>query len=147
MKFYIALLFITINVINMIHSQSYSINPFLDKIIEDKTYDLLKDLKFSFGAEVSIEICLLIYPTNDCNKVVMNYMPTFPSSNNVKTFIQMINKKNVKKLTEKEKRNNYQLLKSKLFTHNGRSKKKINVEIIADKIAKKYFLIFSTFTA
>ena len=73
MKALIYLILILVNSVNL--EVSYGIDPFLDVLINSGIYDLLYEIKFKFGDLVAIEVCLDLYPTNDCEKVVLVYMP------------------------------------------------------------------------
>ena len=73
MRISFVFLFILFKVITS-DDESYSIEPFLVQLQKAGFYDLLLDVKEAFGDEVAIEVCLQLYETNDCEKVVKIYM-------------------------------------------------------------------------
>ena len=75
MKIYFSILFILFKIRISDDSGSYSIDPFIDTLIKNGVYDLLKDIRDYFGEEIAKEVCLELYPTNDCEKVVRTYLP------------------------------------------------------------------------
>ena len=56
-------------------SSKSSKSSFVDQIKDNGVYDLLKDIKHTFGSDVSIQTCLNIYKKDDCKKVVLNNIP------------------------------------------------------------------------
>ena len=67
MKFSIILLVILVGAINLnILPQIYRSEQFLRTTIEDGTYTLFYDLKYSICTDVAIETCLIIYNNYDC---------------------------------------------------------------------------------
>ena len=67
------ILFASVNFLKI--SGSYRLDYFIKEIKSNGVYDLLLDVKYTFGDDVSIQTCYLIYPTNDCEKVILYYMP------------------------------------------------------------------------
>ena len=62
MKISLFLLISVLNIINFIHSkEDYSINSFLDQILEDGIYNLLQKIMEFFDNKVAIETCLLVF--------------------------------------------------------------------------------------
>ena len=89
MKFAIVLLFISFNVISFMHiDESYDIDIFLSDIIEKGFYYLFQDLKCFFNAEVAIFVCLDFYQTENCEKLIRNFISDCPPENSIFSFIE-----------------------------------------------------------
>ena len=73
MKSLITLLLTLLAVSNI--KGDYSINTFINFLQENGIYDLLVEIKYYCGLEISISFCKELYPTNDCETVVKIYMP------------------------------------------------------------------------
>ena len=70
-----AFIFLILILVNSIHLQeSYGLDVFINLLIENGIYDFLAAIKCDFGDDVAIETCLQLYPTNDCQQVVIVYM-------------------------------------------------------------------------
>ena len=62
----------------------YSIDSFLDYLQQTGYYDLIQEIKNSFGDDIAIAVCEELVQSNDCEIVVRIYMITHsPSINGV----------------------------------------------------------------
>ena len=139
MKIFIVLLIISLNVINFmrIHGD-YSIDPFLNEIQSNGIYDLLKDIKYEFNDDVAIEVCLQIYQTNDCQKVVLNYIPP-PEASEPESDSAL--SRRAGGYTEEQKREKFEKLNSTVYTYSNLIFTE-SIDVIIDKVKKKYPHLF-----
>ena len=140
MKISLFLLISVFNIISFIHAEEdYSIYAFINQIIGDRFYYLLKEIKNSFGNQVAIEACLQIYPTNDCEKVVNVYIDNYGKYSFTRGAMPTNANGNITP-TDKEPKNvisDFELLKSLLYSYNGPLKIRINFEQLPYKIRDK----------
>ena len=146
MKISIVLLIISFNVISIMKTEEYyGIEAFLEEILSNGFYDILRDIKNEFGPQVAIEVCLLYRETGYCEPVIRIYMPgnrdDDPKGQN-----------NERILTEKQKKENYEKLKKILssLVPSSLNLSSLNdssfartIEYLAYKIAVKFQEIFS----
>ena len=71
MRTSIVLLMILFSVANL---KSYTISSLLNQLIEDGTYAVLSQIKYSFNSATAIKACEEVYNTNQCERVVLAYI-------------------------------------------------------------------------
>ena len=131
MKTSITLLFILFAVVNLIKfEERYPLESFVKIIKSNGVYDLLIDIKTYFSKDVTIETCHQIYPKNDCEKAVLNYMP--PDRQNVVS----VNDRYHRMLR-------YSILYNLLDSHQKKMKIKIDIEKIMNILQSKFPKKFS----
>ena len=151
MKISIFLLFVSFNVISLMNTEeSYDFDILIIKLKELGVYEILIDVNDYFGPDVAIGMCDESFPyTHFCEKVIRIYMtPNAPRSPNLRSFL--ISKKSKEKktpLTEEQKRENYEILKKIIRSHNIPLLIRKALERVAYKIAKKFTEIFSVETS
>ena len=139
MKFYIVLLFISFNVINSEDLvEIYSIDEFLDEIINNGIYNLLREVKLSFGTSVAIETCFQIYNTNNCEKAILSFISVVQHAPSLYDI--------TKNFTEEEKIKNFEKMISLFSDYNGPTNMKRKLNSIIYKLANAFEEIFSTDT-
>ena len=146
MKIFVLLLIASFSAVKM--SFWYTIESFIIHMVEEGIYRLIKEIKKEFGREIGTEVCLELYQSNDCEKVVNNYMdenapdepvePVLGDSTPLKSFYG-----NFFNIPLIQRQQNFQLLQFKLFSYAGHLKSRRDIEKIAWKIKMKYNLIFA----
>ena len=69
-------------IIFIVDGQStYSIDAFLDYLQENGYYEIILQVKITFGDDIAIDVCKQLVQTNDCEIVVKTYMTGSHSMN------------------------------------------------------------------
>ena len=69
-------------IIFIVDGQStYSIDAFLDFLQENGYYEIILQVKMTFGDDIAIDVCKQLVQTNDCEIVVRTYMTSSHSMN------------------------------------------------------------------
>ena len=149
MKFYIALLFISFNVISLMKiEENYSIYDFLGEIQNNGIFNLLRNLMNDFGVNVAIKTCLKLYNSDHCERTVRVFISvtsTAPDPTSIpKNSEDPDDLKEMENLSEEEKRENLRKMASLINDYNGPSDIKRKLVLNIPKIAKEFKGIFKT---
>ena len=90
-------LFLILFIVPLILSDedSFSINPFIERLKNEGLFDIIASIKQSFGQDVAIISCEELNPNNsgNCKRLVLDYIPDYVSDEIIRILLPSDSKK------------------------------------------------------
>ena len=133
MNIFIVLLILSFNAISFKKIEpQIRIERFIDRIMQDQTFELFCNLKYYFSSPIAIETCFQMYESQECTTFILVYIPDNNSNKGAAPRRRDPDE-------EEQKPKTYLEILNEIFSkYNGPLQNFFNFQVLIDKLIKKF---------